>query len=135
MESHKTVFIISKYLMFQDGLKSLLSQQGEVELVGWAASPDQAIGQIKTLQPDVVILDSTSMPANMIARLERIFWACPQIKLINVNLHNNHLSIYQRIKQKAVTSYQVLGWKVESFTDLLKAIGGSGSPPSHAAMS
>jgi len=42
-------------------LESLLSQQDGVNIVGRTTNPDLALEQIKMLQPDVVIVDSTRL--------------------------------------------------------------------------
>jgi DNA-binding NarL/FixJ family response regulator len=90
--------------MFQHGLKNLLTQQEKIEIVGVTASPDQAIEQVKSLQPDVVILDSTNMPGDPLASLKRIFRACPDIKVICLSLYNNQVAIYQVIRRRATSS-------------------------------
>jgi DNA-binding NarL/FixJ family response regulator len=63
--SKKTTFIISSHLMFQHGLESLLSQQDGVDIIGRTTNPDSALEQIKTLQPDVVIIDSTKLSVSV----------------------------------------------------------------------
>jgi DNA-binding NarL/FixJ family response regulator len=51
--------------MFQHGLESLLSQQDGVDIIGRTTNPDSALEQIKTLQPDVVIIDSTKLSVSV----------------------------------------------------------------------
>jgi DNA-binding NarL/FixJ family response regulator len=120
--SKVSTFIISNYSMFQHGLKSLLSQQSEVEVVGRARTPDQALDQVKVLHPDVVILDSTNLPDDPNFVLKRIFRACPNVKVICLNLHSNLLAIYRLVEPKSA-EFQVLRHKVEDPTDLMQAIG------------
>jgi DNA-binding NarL/FixJ family response regulator len=114
--------------MFQHGLKNLLIQQGRIEIVGATANPDQAIEQVKALQPDVVILDSTNMAGDPLTSLKRIFRASPSIKVICLSLHNNQMAIYQAIQQRTMTEYRVFKWKVEDMADLFQAISYSFRP-------
>ncbi|MBE7550244.1 MAG: response regulator transcription factor [Anaerolineales bacterium] len=122
MRSKKSAFIISNYLMFQRGLKNLLVQQAKIEIVGATESPDQAIEQVKSLHPDVVILDSTNMPGDPLVSLKHIFHAYPHVKVICLNLHSNQLAIYQAVQQRAMIEYRVFKWKVEDIADLFQAI-------------
>lgn len=128
MSPKKSAFIISNYLMFQHGLKNLLTQQDKIEVVGVTVSPDQAIEQVKALHPDVVILDSTNMSGDPLISLKRIFSACPDIKVICVSLHSNQMAIYQAIHRRARTEYRVFKWKVEDIADLFQAISYSFRP-------
>ncbi len=107
--------------MFQHGLESLLSQQDGVDIVGRASSPDLALEQIKTLQPDVVIVDSTKSSAEVISKIIRALSDHRDMKVIGLNLHDNHLALYQ-LSRPATSDYQKLEWSVNSVTDLLKAI-------------
>jgi DNA-binding NarL/FixJ family response regulator len=108
--------------MFQQGLKSLLSQQGNVKIVGRATYPDQAIDRVKGLHPDVVILDSTNLADDPRSVLKRIFRACPTIKVICLNLHSNLLAVYLMAEPKSA-GLRVLKRKVEDLPDLIQAIG------------
>lgn len=122
MRSKKSAFIISNYLMFQRGLKNLLTQQEKIEIVGATENPNQAIEQVKSLHPDVVILDSTNMPGDPLASLKHIFHACPNVKIICLSLHNNQMAIYQAVQQRATIEYRVFKWKVVDIADLFQAI-------------
>ena len=122
MRSKKSAFIISNYLMFQRGLKNLLTQQEKIEIVGATESPDRAIEQVKSLHPDVVILDSTNMPGDPLASLKHIFRACPNVKVICLSLHNNQMAIYHAVQRRATIEYRVSKWKVEDIANLFQAI-------------
>jgi DNA-binding NarL/FixJ family response regulator len=128
MRPKKSAFIISNYLLFQHGLKNLLTQQDKIEVVGATVNPDQAIEQVKALHPDVVILDSTNIPGDPLASLKRIFNACPDIRVICVSLHSNQMAIYQAIHHQSRIEYRVLKWKVEDIADLFQAISYSFRP-------
>jgi chemotaxis response regulator CheB len=94
------VFIISKNLMFGDGLKSLLSQSTRVKIVGQETNIDRAIEQVKKIQPDVIILDSEDAVHALTLMLRRVLQPQSTIKVIGLNLHSNDLYTYQ-------TSYRI----------------------------
>lgn len=90
-----TVFIISKNLMFGDGLKSLLSQVTRLEIVGQETSIERAIEQVKKIQPDVIILDSEDAVHTLTLMLRRVLQPHSTIKVIGLNLNSNDLYTYQ----------------------------------------
>ena len=101
------VFVISSRLMFGHGLESLLRQETNFDIVGQETNIDQAIKQMKDLQPNVVILDSE----NAVSRVTPILHASPGVKVISLSLQNNDLYVYQ-VKQ----------WIVRETEDLVEAI-------------
>lgn len=113
--------------MFQHGLESLLSQQDGVDIIGRSCSPDLAFEQIKTLQLDVVIVDSTKLSAEVISKIIRVLSDYRDTKVIGLNLHDNQLTLYQH-NQSVAVEYQKLEWHVDGITDLLKAISYNSIP-------
>lgn len=101
------IFIISGHLLFSYGLESLLCEETNLEIIGQEKDMEQAIDQIKRLQPDVVVLDSD----NALSQITPILHASPGVKVISLSLQNNDLYVYQA-KQ----------WVARETEDLLEAI-------------
>ena len=51
------VFIVDDSAMLRDRLVTMLSEVSEVQLIGQAADPTEAMAAIGTLKPDAVVLD------------------------------------------------------------------------------
>lgn len=94
------VFIISKNLMFGDGLKSLLSRAAKFKIVGQETNIDRAIEQVKKIKPDVIILDSDDAIQALTLVLRRVLQPHSTVKVIGLNLQSNDLYTYQ-------TSYRI----------------------------
>ena len=108
------IFIISGHLMFGCGLDSLLQQEVKFEIVGQEADVEQAIKQIKKLQPDVVIVDNDdSVPG-----VTHILRASPTVKVISLDLQSNDLYVY-RAKQGTAKGIEDL---VEAIEDDLPSL-------------
>jgi DNA-binding NarL/FixJ family response regulator len=104
----KTVFVISNHLMFKRGLESLLGQRHGLNIiVSDEINRMQAVEQIRALQPDIVILDSTGSRDDYSLELINILSATPRIKVISLNLNSNQLLFYQ-LEQRSVTDLQDL---------------------------
>lgn len=87
--------------MFAYGLNSLLDQNARIEVLGQESEIDRALEQIKLLQPDVVILDSSNPTYNGNSGVLHILEASPDSKVVNVNLHSNKLAVYE-VKHRIV---------------------------------
>ena len=92
--SVKRVYIISNYPMFGYGLSSLFDQELKLDVVGQESDIDQAIKQIKELQPDVVILDSDEALDDTRPSVLRILKLDLETKVIGLNLQDNRLWVY-----------------------------------------
>ncbi len=55
------VLLADDHTMFRAGLRALLETESNIEVVGEAATGDEAVDQARTLRPDVVLMD-LSMP-------------------------------------------------------------------------
>lgn len=55
------VFLVDDHRMLLEGLVALLRQEKGLEIVGYNTDSRQALGQVRLLQPDVLVLD-ISMP-------------------------------------------------------------------------
>lgn len=121
MISKKNIVVISNHLIFQYGLESLLGPYCNVNIVGRAANIDQAIEQVKTLQPDLVILDTTDLVGDFKLDILYILMLHPTVQVINMNLCNNQLASYQ-LDPQMTSGYQISEWKVEGITDLMNVI-------------
>jgi len=56
-----TVLLADDHAMFRSGLEALLSTESNIEVVGEAATGDEAVDRVRELKPDVVLMD-LSMP-------------------------------------------------------------------------
>jgi DNA-binding NarL/FixJ family response regulator len=66
------LLIVEDETLFRLGLQKLLSLNGEFEVVGEAADGQEALVQVQSLQPDLVIMDVNLPKLSGIAALERM---------------------------------------------------------------
>ncbi|MDZ7778885.1 MAG: response regulator transcription factor [Gemmatimonadota bacterium] len=57
------VLLVDDHPMFRAGIKALLEAEGRVVVVGEAGSGEEAVDQVRSLKPDVVVMD-LSMPGS-----------------------------------------------------------------------
>jgi len=109
----KRIFMFSTHPLFSQGVESLLRRETGLEMVGRETDVDKAIGRIKELQPDVVILDSGDPACDLTPAVMRILREGVGAKVIGLNLQNNTMCIY-RGEQRAVEEVKDLVEAIES---------------------
>lgn len=85
----KRVFILSSHPLFGKCIETLLAQDRHVQLVGHTKDLDVAIEQIRTLQPDVVIVGSKKPEANHGQVMMQIMKEGLKTEVIELNLSDN----------------------------------------------
>lgn len=102
------IFIISNYPLFGHGLESLLSQANGLDVMGQETDLDRAVERVKTLQPDVVIVDNSGPGQQAIpAAVLQILDENSGTKVVGLSLQGNHLRIYQST-QRIITNVEDL---------------------------
>lgn len=93
------VFVVSDSSMFSGGLKSLLSKDPDVEIIGEEKEINRAVQQIKTLQPDVIIWGNSGMNPALVQEEIRLVKSTPGIKIIGLSLQSNNIVVYQSARK------------------------------------
>ena len=109
----KRILMLSTHPLFSQGVESLLRRETGLEIVGRETDVDKAIGRIKELQPDVVILDSGDPACDLTPAVMRILREGVGTKVIGLNLQDNTICIY-RGEQRVVKEVKDLVEAIES---------------------
>jgi DNA-binding NarL/FixJ family response regulator len=95
------ILIADDHAMLCEGLKSLLSQQPDFEVVGMAPDGREAVRECARLNPDVVIMDITMRGLNGIEATARIRRAHPQTSVIILSMHDTAEHVYRALEAGA----------------------------------
>jgi DNA-binding NarL/FixJ family response regulator len=82
------VLIVDDHPMVREGLRSMLAVP-DVEVVGDAATADEAVARAATLEPDVVLLDIQLAGDDGLTVLRRLKASMPQVSVLIVTMHAN----------------------------------------------
>ena len=76
------VFVVDDHRMFREGVRYRLEQEPDIEVVGEAASAEEAISLVEEADPNIVILDIRlpNMSGIELARIMREKW--PDLKIL-----------------------------------------------------
>ncbi len=96
------VFIADDHAMLRDGLKSILRQSGDIEIVGEAGDGLEAVQMIKVVRPDVCIVDLNMPGLKGTDVVRMVKEALPKLKIVVLTMHDKEEYIYHAIKNGAL---------------------------------
>ena len=112
----KRVFILSSYPLFSQGVAALLHCEETIDLLGRESDLEQAVEQIRTLHPDVIIVDVGEMQCAAHPIILRILQENCAARVIGLNLNDNTLWVFHE-EQRLVRSVADLMRAIESDLD------------------
>jgi DNA-binding NarL/FixJ family response regulator len=117
-DRHTRVLLADDNLPVRMGLKRLITQEPDLEVVAETSDGQEALQLARTLEPDVALVD-VSMPGWDGVRLAReMSSACPSMKVIAVTRHNDGGFLHKMIEAGA-RGYVL---KQNATTTLVKAV-------------
>ena len=112
------VLIADDHAILRAGLRLLINNQPDMEVVGEAADGPEALRQARQANPDVLTLDLTMPGGGGLKTLEGLRQACPQTRVLVLTMHED--PSYLRASLAAGASGYVAKSAVDA--DLLAAI-------------
>jgi two-component system, NarL family, response regulator len=91
------VLIADDHLIFRMGLRSLLSGESNINLVGEATTGSQTIEKFKELRPDVLLLDLRMPGGGGMGALDAIRRVYHDAKVLILSSYGNEEEVYQAI--------------------------------------
>ena len=76
------MLIVDDHEIVREGLRTVLAQEPEVEVVGEAADGERAVSLARVLSPDVVLMDLVMPGMGGLEALKRIREACPHSQVV-----------------------------------------------------
>ena len=118
------ILLVDDHPLFRKGLLHLLEEQDEFRIVGEAGDGQTAIEKVRTLLPDVVIMDISMPNIDGIMATRQILSEAPSVKVIALSMHSSKRFI-EDILQAGAVGYILKGSVPEDLVKGLKvAIGG-----------
>ena len=89
VEGKIKVVIVEDHKLFREGLKSLLSDKADLEVVGEAGDGLEAIRTVKKCRPDLMLLDLSMPKMNGISVMKEIKSQFPETKIMALTIHES----------------------------------------------
>lgn len=125
------VLLAEDHTIVRKGIRSLLDDEPDIEVVGEAEDGRDAVAQTESLEPDIVVMDHTMPLLNGLEATRQIGKLVLQTKVLILTMHTNQEYVFQYL-QAGAAGYLV---KQTAPTELVTAIqaihsGGSFLSPS-----
>jgi len=82
-----TILLVDDHKIVFESLQSLLDEQPDMRVVGWAENGRDAVAKVKELEPAVVIMDVAMPGLNGIEATQQITRHYPETKIIALSMH------------------------------------------------
>ena len=95
------VLIVDDHPVVLTGVRTALSGEKGIEVVGVAASGSQALKMAAKLEPDVILMDISLPSMNGLEATERLRDKMPKTRVIAFTMHENKEYVHEAIRQGA----------------------------------
>jgi DNA-binding NarL/FixJ family response regulator len=95
------ILIADDHPLFRDGLRALLESVPDMQVIGEAATGDEALTQAHALQPDVILMDLKMPGMNGIEAARHILLTSPHIHILVVTMFEDDDSVFAAIRAGA----------------------------------
>jgi DNA-binding NarL/FixJ family response regulator len=116
------ILVAEDHPLFRKGMVSLLSSVAEFEVIGEAATGEEAVALAADLQPDVVLMDLQMPSVNGIEATRRILQESPNIRILVVTLFEDEDSVFMALRAGA-RGYVLKDADEEEMVMAIRAVG------------
>jgi DNA-binding NarL/FixJ family response regulator len=117
--------IADDHPLVRAGLRQVLSDEPEIEVVGEAADGDETVAVLRATEPDVVLLDITMPGAPFPGLLRLLRSAFPQVEVLIVTMHGEDQFAVRALKEGAA-GYLTKQQPPQEVINAIKQIAGGG---------
>jgi DNA-binding NarL/FixJ family response regulator len=96
-----TVFLADDHRLVREGFRLLLQTQSDILVIGEAGTGRDAVRQVASLKPDVVLMDIAMPELNGLEATQEICEAFPSTKVIILSMYSTSQHIFRAIKSGA----------------------------------
>jgi DNA-binding NarL/FixJ family response regulator len=112
------VLLADDHRMVRDGLRALLEQQDDMEVVGEAENGRDAVRQARDLKPDIIVMDISMPDLNGVDATRQIRRRCSGTRVMALSVHSDRRFVTEMLKAGA-NGYLL---KDSAFEDLVRGI-------------
>ncbi|MGD2157150.1 MAG: response regulator transcription factor [Anaerolineales bacterium] len=116
------ILIADDHPLFRKGMRTLLESLPDMEVVGEAATGEEAVERAVALQPDVVLMDLQMPAGGGLTATRQIAKASPHIRILVVTLFEDDDSIFAAL-QAGARGYMLKDSDEEEMLRAIRAVG------------
>jgi len=119
------VLLADDHPMVREGLRSLLEKEDDIEIVGEAEEGRKAVGLVRELLPDVVVIDITMPNLNGVDATRQIVKEFPAVKVIALSMHSNVMFVTEMLKAGA-SAYVLKECFIDELIESIQTVAAGG---------
>ena len=96
------VLLVDDQALFREGLETLLSVHGDIQVAGQASNGQEAVDVAAQLQPDVVLMDVRMPVLDGVQATRRLKKALPQCRVIVLTTFDDDEYVFDALRAGAV---------------------------------
>jgi DNA-binding NarL/FixJ family response regulator len=96
------LLLVDDQTLFREGLRTLLSSQPDLEVVGEAGDGEQALHQAASLRPDVVLMDLRMPLLDGVAATRRLRIVQPECRVVALTTFDDDEYVFDALRAGAV---------------------------------
>lgn len=96
------IMLADDHRLFRDGLRTLLSQQSDMEVVGEAVDGPGVLTSARELRPDILLMDISMPGLNGIEATRRVLAEYPTIRIIMLSMHADQRYVSESLRAGAL---------------------------------
>ena len=121
MQDKTTVLLVDDHALFREGLAALLSTQEGIEIVGEAASGEEALEKARELLPDVILMDILMPGMGGLGATRKIKEEMPHTRVVILTVSEEEEDLFEAIKAGA-EGYLLKTVKSRDLIDMLLGV-------------
>ena len=128
------VLVCDDHALFRRGLKMVLDEEPDLELVGEASDGAEVVVRAQELMPDVILMDVRMPKRSGIEAAGEIKDSLPHVKILMLTISDDEADLYEAIKAGA-SGYLLKEIPIEEVADAIRSVwaGQSRISPSMAS--
>ena len=121
MEKAIRVFVVDDHQVIYDGLKRLLGTLEDIETIGHTINPEEALSQVETLSPDIVLMDVKMPGLDGIELTRQITQKSLSCKVIMLTMYEQYV---QKAMEVGAKGYLLKDIKREQLAQAIRTVHG-----------
>jgi DNA-binding NarL/FixJ family response regulator len=119
------ILLVDDHAVVREGLKRLIAEQPDIEVVGEASDGHEAIEHVKTLRPDVVMMDVSMPRLSGVEATRELKGICPATRILALTVHEDEAYVREFLKAGAA-GYLLKRAPTEELVRAIRAVAGGG---------
>lgn len=115
------LLVADDHKIFRQGIKKLLEEESDMQVVGEAADGREAVKKSTELKPDVILMDIAMANLNGLEATKQIKKVLPSVKVIMLTMHKNEEYILQSF-QAGASGFILKEGAVEELVSAIRSI-------------